>query len=233
MKKQVKGFIAGVVTAFVIISLIGSAIAAVTSKQITAYYNNIKLVIDGETITPKDALGNVVEPFIYNGTTYLPVRAVGEAVGKAVYWDGQTKTVYLGAVDGNTPVENLTNLPVFQGSTLKMYSAGYLDNTGTLRQPAVIVGEKSTSTYLLNMQYARLKGNVALYIDDKNTPDELYLHIYGDDKLIYTSGVIATGSFPQDFSVNVTGVVKLKIEITNDSSSYFPKVILSGLDLYN
>ncbi len=35
------------------------------------------------------------EPFIYNGTTYLPVRAVGEAVGKEVAWDNDTKTVTL------------------------------------------------------------------------------------------------------------------------------------------
>ena len=27
------------------------------------------------------------EGFIYDGTTYLPVRAVSEAVGKAVSWD--------------------------------------------------------------------------------------------------------------------------------------------------
>ena len=59
-------------------------------------YDNIKLVIDGATITPKDANGSTVEPFIYNGTTYLPVRAVGNALGKQVSWDGKTKTVYLG-----------------------------------------------------------------------------------------------------------------------------------------
>jgi hypothetical protein len=35
-------------------------------------------MIDGVTITPKDVTGNVVDPFIYNGTTYLPVRAVGK-----------------------------------------------------------------------------------------------------------------------------------------------------------
>ena len=38
----------------------------------------------------------MVEPFIYNGTTYLPVRAVGDAIGKQVTWDGGSKTVYLG-----------------------------------------------------------------------------------------------------------------------------------------
>lgn len=75
----------------------GVALAAnEVSKTITVQYSNIKLVVDGVPISPKSANGTAAEPFIYNGTTYLPVRAVGEAVGKQVTWDGQSKTVYLG-----------------------------------------------------------------------------------------------------------------------------------------
>ena len=75
-----------------------SALAAtgVTTKMIEAKYMGISIVVDGQTITPKDANGNVVEPFTYNDTTYLPVRAVGQALGKPVEWDGTTKTVYIG-----------------------------------------------------------------------------------------------------------------------------------------
>lgn len=57
-------------------------------------------MVDGVSITPKDANGTVVEPFIVDGTTYLPVRAVGEAMGKTVDWDGRTHTVYVGNVPG-------------------------------------------------------------------------------------------------------------------------------------
>lgn len=73
------------------------AFAANTIKKtITVEYSGIKLVVDGVEVTPKDANGAVVEPFVYNGTTYLPVRAVGNAIGKQVGWDGTTQTVYLG-----------------------------------------------------------------------------------------------------------------------------------------
>ena len=47
-------------------------------------YDNIKIFMDGEEVTPKDGNGQSVEPFIYNGTTYLPVRAVSNAIGKEV-----------------------------------------------------------------------------------------------------------------------------------------------------
>ncbi len=78
-----------------------SAMAAGTVyRDITVQYDNIKIVIDGVTITPRNANGAVVEPFIYNGTTYLPVRAVGNAIGKQVTWDGKAKTVYLGEAPG-------------------------------------------------------------------------------------------------------------------------------------
>lgn len=72
------------------------AFAASTSKTIQVSYQDIKLNVDGVQVTPKDANGATVEPFIYNGTTYLPVRAVGSALGKQVSWDGKTKTVYIG-----------------------------------------------------------------------------------------------------------------------------------------
>ncbi len=80
-------------------ALTGSvALAAPVYETIKVTYNNIKIVVDGVEISPKDANGKAVEPFIYNGTTYLPVRAIGDAIGKEVGWDGSTSTVYLGAM---------------------------------------------------------------------------------------------------------------------------------------
>ena len=59
----------------------------------TLVYRGIKIILDGATITPKDANGNVVEPFIIDGTTYLPVRALSNALGFDVGWDNATSTV--------------------------------------------------------------------------------------------------------------------------------------------
>ena len=73
-----------------------------SKKTIDVDYLDIKLVVDGKEVTPKDVNGKVVEPFAYNGTTYLPVRAVGEALGKSVRWDGETKTVHLGELPQGT-----------------------------------------------------------------------------------------------------------------------------------
>ncbi len=105
-KNEIKGFAKGVMASALTIALIGTASAVVGSQSITAAYNNIKIVVDGSAITPKDASGNTVEPFVYNGTTYLPVRAIATALGKEVTWDSSANTVYLGTVPSGTTISN-------------------------------------------------------------------------------------------------------------------------------
>lgn len=89
------------------------ALAATGTQTIEVTYRDIKLVVDGVEATLKDGLGNSVEPFIYNGTTYLPVRAAGEALGKEVTWDGATSTVYIGKVPG-AEKNWMADLPPYQ-----------------------------------------------------------------------------------------------------------------------
>ncbi|MGN1002910.1 MAG: stalk domain-containing protein [Oscillospiraceae bacterium] len=116
MKKKLSRKLRCVVIALALTAaLAGTAVAAgtVVTKTIEANYMDIQIVVDGVAVTPKDANGKVVEPFISESTTYLPVRAIGEALGKQVTWDGETKTVYIGQVPG-TQESWMTKLPPYQ-----------------------------------------------------------------------------------------------------------------------
>lgn len=93
MKKRFS-FIAGMLTMALLFGMVGTAYAAY-QKQATLNYTGIKITLDGEPVTPTDAAGNPVEPFTIDGTTYLPVRAIGNALGLGVGWDGTTNTVIL------------------------------------------------------------------------------------------------------------------------------------------
>ncbi len=93
-KDKLKGFLAGATLAAILCST--TVFADNISKTVTAVYNNIKIMINGEEIVPRDTNGNVVEPFIIDGTTYLPVRAIATALGQEVNWDGNTNSVYIG-----------------------------------------------------------------------------------------------------------------------------------------
>ncbi len=53
------------------------------------------IVIDGKTQTFRDVNGKKVDPILYDGTTYLPVRAIGELMDKTVYWYQDEKKIVL------------------------------------------------------------------------------------------------------------------------------------------
>jgi hypothetical protein len=72
-------------------------VAAPDVQQITAKLaNDVKITLNGNAWTPKDADGSTMVPISYKGRTYLPVRAIGEALGVKVDWNSETRTVILG-----------------------------------------------------------------------------------------------------------------------------------------
>ena len=71
------------------------ALAADKTVSAAITYRGISIIVNGTKIVPQDANGNPVEPFIMDGTTYLPVRAIAGALGLDVSWNGATSTVIL------------------------------------------------------------------------------------------------------------------------------------------
>lgn len=88
--QRVQGFLAGVLCCGLMLSLCGVVYAA--SRDITVS-DGIKILINGKAFQPKDAKGNPVELFNYNGTVYAPVRALCEQIDLKVSYDSATKTV--------------------------------------------------------------------------------------------------------------------------------------------
>lgn len=99
--KNCKAFLSGMAAMLLIMVLIGPAFASTGKIQKELEYRDIKVALDGQVLDLKDAAGNPVEPFMFDGTNYLPVRALAEALGLSVSWDGSTNTVKL-ARPGNT-----------------------------------------------------------------------------------------------------------------------------------
>ncbi|WP_432776350.1 stalk domain-containing protein [Brevibacillus gelatini] len=61
--------------------------AATGTKNLQAKYNNIKVLYNGV------AVPTTIEPFIVNGTTYIPLRMMAGVFNKEVVWDGNTYTI--------------------------------------------------------------------------------------------------------------------------------------------
>lgn len=103
MKNQFKGFISGMLVTLLLVGSIGTAAATVGTKTAQLNYNNIKVTLDGVNVNLVDGGGNPAEPFIIDGTTYLPIRAISNAFGLDVSWDGATQTVILSRPTGAQP----------------------------------------------------------------------------------------------------------------------------------
>lgn len=64
------------------------------SRQISVDYG-ISFQFNGENRELYDAAGNAVQPFAYNGTTYVPIRAVSNLFGADVGYDPASKSVLI------------------------------------------------------------------------------------------------------------------------------------------
>jgi|GEM_PF-993018 len=144
----------------VMLALSVTAFGKTVSENAKLFYNNIKIYIDGAEIVPKDAVGNVVEPFIINGTTYLPVRAISNALGKDVEWDGATQSVYIGKKDQTKPDNYLDRIQYNDFVKANLFNALYrIDGSIT---------DYLNETYTNGMLFFTSKPNSSLpcYIED-------------------------------------------------------------------
>ena len=202
---MLKGYVLGFLSAALIASSIGYA--ANTTTLYNVLLEGVKIVVDGQKINPTDANGNTVEPIIYNGTTYLPVRAVANAIGKAVYWDGPNYTVYLGNMEGKLEYPTAMLKDMTSISDKFSSSNALIDNYdnqygGALRINAAWSG--AGYEYLLNMKYSRFKA--VIYVPKGTTSDATgIITINADGKQIYASPVMDKTSKPEYIDIDITG----------------------------
>lgn len=106
--KNIKKNVAFILTLMLILSAFTIVNAAGLSQKISAILDGeIAIKFNGKVQTFKDTNGNTVLPISYNGTTYLPVRAVSNLVGLNVDFDSKTNTVLLNDKSNNeTTVTN-------------------------------------------------------------------------------------------------------------------------------
>ncbi len=216
MKQRTQGVIAGILIGAVCTG--GAVFAKSGAETIEAVYDNIKIFIDGEQLDPRDANGQPVEPFIYNGTTYLPVRAVGEAIGKDVSWDGVEKVVYLGAKPGEA--ENWLSVcgpyQYTHGEEYRLADNKYFTMSGQkytdgfVLEPNDWYDEKAEALFNLNGQYSSLTFTAG-HIDgsgDRNAT----LNIYLDGIIAYTTE-LSYDDVAKPITVPLNNALQMKIEV--------------------
>lgn len=257
MFKRLQGLIAGMLIGALFTG--GAVFAKQISETADLFYNNIKLYVDGGEIVPKDANGNITEPFTMNGTTYLPVRAISNAFGKDVEWDGATQSIYIGKKDQTKPDNYLDKIQYndFEKGTTdcsidiingmitdyqsNIYTNGLLFFIRDCGRDLIENDNDNSNiiiAYPLNSQYKKITGKIVLPKEYEfttgtgscsSTPTDIF--VYGDGKLLYKATEV-TKSLAFAFDINISGVNQLTIKVKGQGYSHSDTVALTDLALY-
>lgn len=218
-KQKAAWFLSGILAATLVTSLISPALALFTK---TIQVNSgVNIYMDDKKLTPKDTNGNPVEVFLYNGTTYLPVRAISEALDVPVQWDGSTQSVYLGKHTGDKPAVWVSDLDYFTKSG-SWYSRTTKDNLGVEHAHSMtcvpFYDYSSSITYKLNGKYSYLTGLFYQQYDYRSSSGGT-LTIYADGEAVWEASV-SEGIDPVEININVQGVEELKVAFSGSGIAH-------------
>ncbi len=213
MKERLQGAVAGILIGALCTG--GVTLAKTAVENIEVMYDNIKVYKDNVLCELKDANGTVIEPFVYNGTTYMPVRGTANIAGMDVTWDGNTKSVYLW---DNLVASGTSLLDVCQPYE-EYYCDAYLSSEGKSFEMA---GEKYSNglalsyngyaLFNLNSKYSTIECTIGHIQDNQR---EKTVSFIVDGKTVMTVE-LEPEEMPKTVSIPVSYGLQLKI-VTNNA----------------
>lgn len=216
--KVLMAFAAGALTCFLVCAMAVPGFAATVAKTITVY-TGISLYYDGVEVEPTDAVGNPVEPFLYEGTTYLPVRAISDLLGVEVNWDGVNKRVYLGDMPGKVTYLGVDLEPYYHSqryytasSTFQMDGKTYMNG---FQMSSNQLSENNYAVFNLNGQY----GTLQFDIGHTKYPGLVDTARYKKQAIIYLDDVLTKVieleplEMVKHIQIPLNGAAQLKIEV--------------------
>ncbi|OMD44029.1 NPCBM/NEW2 domain-containing protein [Paenibacillus odorifer] len=220
MKYAVSGFIVG--------GLFFGSIGFAATSKIEVSFDPIKFIIDKVDKTPASNKFNnngttVPASIMYNGTTYLPLRLVGNMLGKPVAWDAKTKSVLFG--ESVVVGEYLTNIPPAKiADNSEVNSLQTVDGQTyekTLYIPSYYSDifrndtTKTTQSYNLNAQYKILSFDYGT-TDKTQSGASAKISVFADGQEVWSSSAVR-GVPTQSASISMNGVLKLDIYVEGTS----------------
>lgn len=211
-KQGLRGFLAGALTSALVLGAATSALALSSPETIQCFMGGIKIFVDGQLQVPTDVTGKVVEPIIYNGTTYLPVRALtGMLTDKSVEWDSDTESVYIGLKPGDGEIIQLQDMKVYSGDGVSTGKYAQFKLLGETQSPFNRVWN---TQYILNEQYTTLQGMLAVESEAISTSAggvQVYSVDRNGNEALLKEYSLAAGDDPIPVSFNVRGCYAIRI----------------------
>ena len=221
--KTRKTFITLAIALALVCGMVIGANAADTLKEISAYLNyGITIKYNGEAQDLTDAAGNRVYPITYNGTTYLPVRAVSNLLGIGVDWDGATQTVLLGEkadgtdlIDNFKPYNSYTTDIDYRGSLDPEFIQSSEKQTTTIGGVSVSHWLAVRSDYLCDNSPEcsfNLGGKYDTLTFQTYADKDMTLIVTGDNDSVLGQFSLKGGQVPQSLTIDLHGTTQLTFD---------------------
>ena len=206
--------------------------SAFASKSVNAIFNKeYKIKFDGESKSFYNANGEAVYPVLYDGTNYLPIRAISSLFDYPIDWDGEYKCVLIGygSVDTNASKTDNSykklsneNIVAIENDEIKVFY------NGLLQEFRKTVGDSSKRVYPLSYQgstYVPIRNitelfentieydptnkeirintesNIRPIKDEKVAENNAGVYSNGDDFVYYNGCVYFRKYLPEDYDV--------------------------------
>ena len=165
-----------------------------------------------------DANGQRVYPISYNGTTYVPIRAVGNMMGIDVAWDGANNAVLLGktgmALDF---IESFTPYAQEGGSKnahVKISDAKFLTLGNTTYNHYIQLRSHDTD---VNTYHYDIGGKYDTFTFEIYATENSHVNIFGDNGTLLETLTITGSKLPTTYSVSVSNIQQLSISAKADA----------------
>lgn len=207
----------GVLAGAVLVGGVGvSAFAASGLVSIQVNQQPVSFFFNGLDKTPANGIfdnqgSNVPDAFIYDGTTYVPIRLVGDIFGQPVSWNGSKHAVILGRVENTNPLgapyncsQNAYGSMCSTPNQVTMANQPYPNAT-----QLYVNGGATVANFNLDSEYSTFTFTVGL--DDSSNNAATTVTILGDGNQLW-SNTFNPGDLPKTATISVSGVNQLTVQ---------------------
>ena len=233
-KERAKGFVLGAL----LMALIPTVVVFAAPQLVEIFFSVNAITLDGEVVQ----LAADEQPFTLEGRTFVPVAAIGRALGLEVRWEGATQTVHLTSSAPAQITPPIATLPTTHlVDTIGNHTGlGANDNNNNPRaitnlRPGNIVYRTNNrnqsdrvamSQHNLGGNYSTLTTQIA-HVPGSRLNDVTFV-FNGDGRTLATVTRTQHQTLPYSVMVDVSGVSLLTITVTAAVGSFGPTVSTAG-----
>ena len=227
MKMFSKKMLVFVLAAIAIMAITVTVAAQTRNRNVTALMNyELTIRLDGEALTLRDVNGNEVQPLTYDGTTYLPLRALAEILGLDIGWDGETQTVLLYSRRERALwlADHASALQI--GTSPSNNRASIVRGAGNMPQRA---GAQFNSALAVSMNTNSGAGTIeidsiytsltieSIFFETPRTANVSFTIVNADTNSVLHQMTVTPNTFYDNISFDLYGATRIRVEIPIDA----------------